>query len=350
MIDNHKTFGRCTARLLIAGLLAAAAGTPALANDSTAALSAGGLIMVPNLDIEMASEDLFISEQEVRVRYVFRNTAKQDQTVLVAFPMPDITIRESLNITIPNDASDNFLDFKTTVDGKPVQTQLEQRALALEIDRTAMLRDLKIPLAPYLKQTQAALDALPQDKWKEFEALGLGMVDEYEAGKGPERHLAPQWTLKSTYYWSQTFPAGKALVVEHKYRPSVGMSAGTLIGLKLKDNEYAAEEQRQQMDQFCVDQAFLNGVSKASKASKNSGEVPFSDARIHYILQTGGNWSGGTIRDFKLTVDKGASENLVSFCGKDVKKISPTQFQMTAKDFYPARNLGILILKPYPKQ
>lgn len=344
---NRKLFmGTVGATAL--GLLLAAGGA-ARANDTTAALEAGGLIFVPNLAIEMASEDLFISENEVKVRYVFRNVTKETQRVLVAFPMPDITISESENISIPDDASDNFLDFRTVVDGKPVATQLEQRAIALSIDRTALLRDLKIPLAPYRKETQAALDALPQDKWAELTQLGLTTIDEYDAGKGMERHLAPRWTLRSTYYWNQDFPAGRDMVVEHSYRPGVGSSVGTLIGMTITDNEFAATAQRQQMEQFCVDQALVAAVTRAAKARKDVGSVPFSDARIHYILKTGANWSG-PIGAFKLTVDKGAPENLVSFCGTGVKKISPTRFEMTAKDFVPTHDLGVLILKPYPKQ
>ncbi|WP_084539550.1 DUF4424 domain-containing protein [Azorhizobium doebereinerae] len=325
------------------------AGAPALANDSTAALAAGGLIFVQNDHVQMKSEDLFISEQEVRVRYVFKSDAKEDLRVLVAFPMPDITVSESVNQSIPVDGSDNFLDFRTMVDGKPVTTELEQRAFALDIDRSELLRKLNIPLAPYLAATGKALDALPPAQWQELIGLGLARVDEYDAGKGMERHLVPLWTLKTTFYWTQVFPAGRELNVEHKYRPSVGMSVGTVIGMNVRDNPWVKEEQRVQMDAFCTDQTFLSAVERATKAAGTQGQPAFSDARIHYILKTGANWAG-PIGDFKLTVDKGAPENLVSFCGTGVKKVGPTRFEMTAKDFSPVKDLGVLILKPYPKK
>jgi hypothetical protein len=55
-----------------------------MANDSTAELAAGGLVMTKNEAIELRSEDLFLSAETVRVKYRFVNTAPQDVTVTVA--------------------------------------------------------------------------------------------------------------------------------------------------------------------------------------------------------------------------------------------------------------------------
>jgi hypothetical protein len=66
---------------------------------------------------------------------------------------------------------------------------------------------------------------------------------------------------------------------------------------------------------------------------------------LEYILTTGANWSG-PIKNFRLVVDKGAPENLVSFCGQSVRKISPTQFELRASNFVPSSNVSVLILTP----
>src|ERR1700754_4711766 len=63
-----------------------------MANDSTAELATGGLVLTKTADIEMRSEDLFISPEEIRVTYHFFNRAPDDRTVTVAFPMPDIKL------------------------------------------------------------------------------------------------------------------------------------------------------------------------------------------------------------------------------------------------------------------
>jgi hypothetical protein len=46
-------------------------------------------------------------------------------------------------------------------------------------------------------------------------------------------------------------------------------------------------------------------------------------------------------------VEKGEADALLSFCGKGVKRLSPTQFEMTAKDFTPDRELDILIARTH---
>ena len=47
-------------------------------------------------------------------------------------------------------------------------------------------------------------------------------------------------------------------------------------------------------------------------------------------------------------VDKGEADNLVSFCGDDVKKIGQTQFEVRKSDYTPDGNLSVLILRKLP--
>jgi len=60
-------------------------GTPAFANDSTAELGTGGLDFVQNENVEMRSEQLFVSTEQIRVTYRFFNKSDQPVTNLVAF-------------------------------------------------------------------------------------------------------------------------------------------------------------------------------------------------------------------------------------------------------------------------
>src|SRR5262245_1882144 len=193
-------------RSLMPLLAGAALIAPALANDTTAELSTGGLIFVHNDDIEMRAEDLLISAKEINVRYRFFNASDRPVTVLVAFPMPEIQVNgPDDNVTVPTEDPLNFLAFRTSVNGKPVDTKVEQRVFALGLDRTELLRGLAIPFAPHLKATTEALDRLPKDKWAELIRLGVGEIETYDIGKGEEQHLAPRWALRTTFYWEQTF-------------------------------------------------------------------------------------------------------------------------------------------------
>jgi hypothetical protein len=333
---------------MAAGSLAAMAmAGAAFANDSTAELAAGGLVLTKNTAIQMQSEDLYISDTQVKVHYVFANTTSKDVTVTVAFPMPDITI-EGMddNIAIPNPDNlttrdpKNFLGFTTVADGKPVVAQVEQKVTQHGVDRTAYLTALGVPLAPQLAATQTALDKLTQAQKNDLVAKGLAVADEYDDGdgKGMVNHMQPTWTLKTTYYWQQTFPAGRTIVVDHHYTPAAGSSAGTAWGSPdfAKDPSYAADRAK-----YCVDDDFLAAVKRTIPAGQDYSTL--QEERIDYILSSGANWAA-PIGQFHMVIDKGLASNIVSFCGTGVRKISPTQFEVDYTNFTPKSEVAVLIL------
>jgi len=317
---------------LLASLVALLAAAPALANDSTAELAAGGLVLTKSDTIVMRSEDLYISEQAVRVRYVFANTSAKDVTVRVAFPMPDIGgpgFFQS-DVAIPVDDPANILGFATKVDGKPVKAQVEQKAMVGGVDRTAWLLANHIPLAVHQDAATQAMDALPQAR--RDEAVKLGLYD--PEGEGP------LWVLKTTYHWLQTFPAGRPITVEHAYTPSVGATVATSIG-----TAYGAET----VAKYCVDKALVGAVRQAARKGHADEGSAFIEKWIGYVLVTGGNWKA-PIGDFRLVVDKGSPRNLVSFCATGVKKIGPTQFEIRRTNWRPDKDLAILLLVPREAQ
>ena len=334
-------------RSALALVVAANAAVPALANDSSAELTTGGLIFVRNDDVEMRAEDLRISAKEVHVGYRFFNKSDQPVTVLVAFPMPEIKLDgPDHNISVPTEDPVNLLAFSTIVNGRPVDTKVEQRVLAAGLDRTALLRGLGIPLAPHLSSTNEALDRLPQDRWDELVRVGLAEIDEYDAGQGMKKHLAARWALQTTFYWEQTFAAKAETVIEHRYQPSVGASVQTSLGAPGAAQEAWHESYK---STYCMDRQLLATLDRARAAAKSETGAPFSEERIEYILKTGANWSG-PIKEFRLVVDKGDADSLVSFCGEGVRKISDTQFEMRKSDYTPEGNLAILILKKLKPQ
>lgn len=333
-------------RYLLAAAMAAVLAAPAIANDSTAELAAGGLVLTKTDAIVMKSEDLFISADEVRVRYVFLNTSGQDVTTRVAFPMPDIGGPDFFfhDTNVPNrDDPANILDFRTLVDGRPVRMAVEQKAFVEGVDRTAWLTSRGVPLAMHLDGAVATLDALPAADRAEAERLGLAVTEEYDSGKGPEQHWNPAWFLKTTFHWEQSFPAGREVVVEHRYKPAVGSSVGTIVGdpAFMRSADWAETRNR-----YCIETPLIAGVKKAQGKLDH---IPFYERRIGYILKTGGNWAG-PIGDFRMVIDKGEPANLVSFCASGVKKITPTRFEVRHKDWKPDRDLEILLLTPMPTE
>ena len=326
--------------LLVVGMLLGAA--PALANDTSAVLTTGGLEFVTNDAIVMESEELFISKEEIRVVYQFRNTGDVDQNILVAFPMPDIVPNFWSPVAFPVGPDDNLFEFETTLNGQPVEATLHEYAYAFGVDRTKLIRQLGLPVVPISEVASQATDALDDETTARLLHLGLVTPDEFDAGEGWEKHYWPAWTYKATYTWEGDFPAGEVVTVEHRYKPSVGGTVGvSFLSEPYEDYDPATEYKTK----YCTDEGFLKAVRATLTSPDEPWSAPFFESWISYILTTGGNWGGGAISKFRLVVDKGSEDNLVSFCGDDIKKIGPTTFEMVKTDFWPQEELNILILE-----
>lgn len=313
----------------------------ALANDTMAQLGTGGLIHVRSDAVAMETEDLFISPDAVRITYGFRNTSEQPVESVVAFPMPDISGNPYANVSIPDYASDNFLDFSVTVDGQSIKPELDQRVIAAGVDVTAALVAARIPLFPFLEGIDEPIGKLPQATRDDWVSRGILFVDEFDDGSGMKKVWTPYWTLKSTYWWRMTFPAKKLITVKHDYKPSVGGTVGTTF---LEDGKARGERFDEYKAKYCMDPSFVKPIEAAAMRNPDK-QAPFVENWISYVLMTGGNWAT-SIGKFKLTIDKGSAKNMISFCGKGVKKVGPTTFEMTAEDFYPEKNLEILLMLP----
>ena len=330
-------------RFVVVMATTALAAAPALGNDTMATLGAGGLVFVQTGDVRMVSEELYVGPDAVRVRYEFRNESAADQTALVAFPLPDITGGGDFMVAIPTEDPENIFGFSTLVDGEAAATELHQYAFATNIDHSEYLGALGVPLTPFGPETIAAIAALDAETQQELFRRGLVVPMEYDAGEGWVREYLPSWTLRSTYSWEAAFPAGESVVVEHSYVPSRGGTAGvSFLGEPYEDYDPAAEYR----EKYCTDESFLNAVRKTLPDPAEPYGAPFTESWLSYVWSTGANWSG-PIGRFHLTVDKGAPENLVSFCWDgEVTKTSPTTFEMEATEWWPpyGRELEILIL------
>ena len=296
----------------------------------------------------MRSEQLFVSAAEVRVTYRFVNTGGQTVSNLVAFPMPDITIADQdTNIAVPTEDPANFLGFTTTANGEKVATRIEQKVFANSVEQTPLLQRLRVPLAPQAKATYDALDALPREKWQQLVDLGLAEIVEYgtTADMKMQQHLEPRWTLKTTYFWQQAFAGGQETLIEHRYKPSVGSSAGSVVG------DPGQTDLGDYPKKYCMDAGFRAAAARAQRSAQadSAHGAHLGEQRIDYILKTGANWAG-PIADFTLTVDKGKPDNLVSFCADGVKKVSPTRFEVHYTDFTPKSDLSVLILQTIKEQ
>jgi hypothetical protein len=329
-------------RTALLSALALSASLPAYANDTTAELKAGGLEFTRSDSVTMEEESLFLSPTEVRVDYVFRNTSDKPVETIVAFPMPAIEGGPEMNVDAGNVEDDNFMGFSVVQDGEPIKPEIQQRVYSADIDMTGVLKDAGVPMNPMAQRTHDAILKLPKETIADWITRGLIIDSSYDDGTGMKVDYSPMWTLKTVYWWKTTFPVGQPIKVTHRYKPSVG---GTVATTFLdENNEPKGERFEEYKKKYCIDDAFAKLAEKSNIAMRNNENYLYENW-MSYVLTTGANWFG-PISKFTLTVDKGAADSYVSFCGTGVKKIGPTTFQMTATDFYPERDIDLLFLIP----
>lgn len=267
----HDRIWRSSRLLALAVLLPAGV---ARANDSAAGLDGGQLVLKQADGIRMEKEDLSLSMTEVKIRYEFRNTGSKDVETIVAFPLPPMPAKADVdegvmdNVTY-DPSSDNPLGFACRVDGQPVKTKTERKEI----------------------------------KGKQAKDTGTAL----------------------TYYWTQKFPAGKTVVVEHTYKPALWQT-------------FAPKPSPEDTTRYCIDAGTRKAIDDIARTDEV--KVYFSNG-LNYILKTARNWSG-PIGEFHLTVDKGDARNVLSLCLDGLKKIDATHFELRKKSFVPDRDLALL--------
>ena len=260
----------------------------AVANDTLGMITTSGLVFKESKNISMESEELYISLDKIKVKYNFLNNSNQGISETVIFPLPEINSEAlyRINYDILSKSS-NPLQFKLKINGK------------------------EMPIKMYRKEV------CKQDFC----------------------------TLQMQYYWEQVFPANQLITVEHEYLVVPGRGS-------MEDENY------------CKNTFFDQGLKKLALKVKNYSETQermdeyhhtsfsndyfplwlhYHNYEIGYILKTGANWQG-SIKQFKMTVDKGLSDNLISLCWNGLKKIDSTRFIYEQKNFIPTQDLKILII------
>ncbi len=337
-------------RLNLLVLLALFVPAAAHGNDSTGFQSTTGIELTTTDAIRMVSEDLRIGLDEVRVDYVFHNVTVAPVETLVAFPLPDLDL--SQGDTAPNwnfpVMGDDFLGFRLWIDGVELSPELEQRAFLQGRDVTAEVAGAgALSMAPWRRENYdelvAALAPGAADRLRRAGLLAEGEYDD-----------TPQWTLRSKYWWRQSFPAGRDLAVRHVYKPFVGLAlierastvdgrapVGRMVGTDGTQGGQAADGQGAAGDRYCLDDRTRRGLA-AAEAREPGNPMPFMAAEVEYVLTTARNWRG-PIERFRMTLDKGAPDNILSLCWDGLRKTGPTTFESVKQDFLPDRDIRLLV-------
>ena len=280
----------------------------ALANDTMATIETSGIVFTKSDKISMEDEELYISADKIKVKYKFLNDSDKDVDGIVTFPLPDVSSVTPYSI--------DFFGYAPTIPNTSEKIKKHDEEIKELHESNPFEFNLKIN---------------GQDKEINLETKILDWQ-----GKDMEQ-CGEYCTSKFNYYWQQLFPKKSTTVVEHNYLTGVG--SGTTENDK---------------NTYCFDENFNNGLEKLDKSLSPSYQkqgtfglwLNYNSDNIKYILQTGKNWKDGKIKHFKMILDKGKPNNLMSLCWKsgNLKKINQTQFMFEANDFVPEQDLDILII------
>ncbi len=320
-----------TAAMALAGPVLAA--EPVDRDVSSAQLVTGGLTLAGAPLIAAVSEDVFVSEDQIRLRYRVRNPTTGPAVAEARFALPtmSLTAVEQSTPSIPDADQANFLDARITVDGEAVRARIQQRALLRGVDRTATLTALKIPIDEYADADAVAqaLDRLDPAQKARLRALKLV----YDGDDG----LRANWDVQTSLTWRQAFAAGGDHVVELDYSPSVGVFPHPAC---CAEGWLGAEAMARARRAHCVGADIVQAVQRQND-SGDVAEAHYSEAFVDLDLAPA---TGGTIGEDHLTVDKGEEANLVSFCGAGVVKTGPTRFELRRKAAAGGQKISVLFL------
>ena len=307
----------------------------AQANDSTGTVSTGGVEYIKNEHIAMQKENLFISQDKIKVEYEYRNLTDKDITETVLFPLPEVILHDYGDFAHTQSLINSFKIYANDKEIKPTthvraffyetkNAGNEEKKELVSHDVTDILRACGLTeeelMEPWLRKSDSANKKilkcqdprLAKYSYKDFE-------DSQDI----------TWGGQIIYSWQQTFKANSITQIQHEYTPLVGGGLGLpeLVNYK----KFA--------DTFCIDPAF-----KKSVKAKSQG-IYYHE--LGYILKTGANWAK-PIADFTLTIER-PKDQIVSFCWKgkgEVKKVlqndKVVQYQVKEKDFLPQHDLEVL--------
>jgi Domain of unknown function (DUF4424) len=356
---NRKAVLRVLAFAVAWGWIAS---MPALADDSAAAIAAGGLVPRRETRIVMAREVLQISVKKVVVDYDFRNDTAEDVTTEVAFP---ISPYSSGFVEGPQPEAQSFQSFKLWVDGKPVHYESEAKATLNDKDVSALLEANHIDI-PTFGHFNVSLDSkrVEVTKTPDFTRLPKSARDQLVKAGLFKLVDDPwgQWTVHLQYHWTQTFPAHSTVHIRHEYPPVAGF---TELGRAAVEDSLAQfttghsagndPDEVKFLTQFCADQPFLSTLARQLRENESAVQADVEKQMagtaypswVDFILTSANTWQR-PIEDFTLIVERPKAEHggkmLISFCSPADGKVEKTDvdlLQVHLTNFIPASELHI---------
>ena len=356
-------------------LLAISLATSASANDSEGAdITTGGLEFLRNEYIRIASEDLFVSPDLIRVEYTYENTHYEDIQIQVAFP---IKVVSGWGQELSVEEVVRQLEFKTWVNGDPIDWF---PYLGANVENEALCRDLWLTRNQIFDEYgfcfstlsgrmvfdnsdctsgTVSLSQIDEERVSAIRASELQNSCSAEPVVQDVNPVQSTGQVNAEDYVSimrtQVFPANSLTKVVHEYRPDVGGGIPMFIWeeepkLRTEADWGPGERDTGEFSWLfgCVDVDDYNSAILAWRetefdGSPSSNETNFwalSQNWLNYVLVTGANWSG-PIGRFRLEIST-EDKKIVNSCFPGLQRVSDTSLVFEASDFTPTENLSVM--------
>jgi hypothetical protein len=330
----NKTPGRLgMALMIILALFVPGAWARAAADDTEAAIAAGGIRLLKDARISMEKERLIIGEKKVIVEYEFLNETDKDIAAEVAFPVPYFCDGSG------DCGPPSFADFRVWIEGTEVKYSKLTRAFLKDHDYSDLLTKLGVDAASYghfdfqkwINGKSQENDITRLSEKSRQELIEPGLIDTID--------LSPKWNVEDLYHWTQAFPARKIVHVRHEYQPQLGYMNVQLSNLL------------ETVPDSCVDPGLEKKLSaEVDSYLATSKDRIYTDyfqvTSVNFILTTANNWKT-PIRDFELLIEKSEplpqkGPSYVSLCwdGK-ITRLDERHFVARKTNFIPKRELAI---------
>lgn len=285
-------------------------------------LTVPGLTIASHQDLTIEAIDIAVSATGVTYKYRLGNTGTTELTLTATVSLPSLNPNskdETYRLATGN--AENPIGLTIKSDDKPVTAKVVTRAFALDIERTAEIKALNLPLIPFGPEIDKALKGLAPDALARLTQLGI--ISPPDDINSPRR---ADWTLNVTYAWDQVLPPDKTTTISMTFAPvsgSIELNANTSDVLDdFKENA------------CLTDQLIRTLKAKAAKTPTPVIEIPISIANPTRWLTTPAP---------TITVEKSKPDTIVALCATNVKTY-PSRVTAKVADDDEAEELRVLLI------
>jgi hypothetical protein len=261
---------------------------------------------------------------------------------------------------LPAKGEDGIAQLSILTDKQPVQYKVMQRAISIHgKDVSTALMSLGLPLNPV-----AAMHNLDMSRNRDSiipKLHSLNLIDEKEE--------TPNWTVKSYYYWQQSFAPRSQVAIEQIYKPQVAAYniklnnfteilklplkivkkiVNVAINWTLVDNNAAESLQNQfekyspHIKRYCPAGKDYQTLVAAYKKQPDRDSI-IEMRELHFAHTNDDMWAH-PIGRFSLTIEAPKNFHALA-CWQDDLKRTGNGYRFSAENYVPLQDLNVLYVE-----